>query len=119
MKLEPSVRILSGFAAFLILSGSADAQTMTLEGAARAYSASYFMRTFCPKFFKVDGRLAEKANAAFLEAGIAKFGPNAMQAAIVPEIERRRAEILATGESQWCQYQRSFTIDNGFPQLFR
>jgi hypothetical protein len=97
----------------------AAADTITIEGAARAYSGSYFMKTLCPKYFHVNDQLAEAANAAFLESSIKMFGAKPMQAAIVPEIARRRSEIAATGESQWCEYQRSFTIGNGFPELFR
>ena len=47
------------------------------------------------------------------------FGADMMKPLIVKELERRRLEVEATGESAWCSYQRSSMIGDGLIQLFR
>ena len=48
-----------------------------------------------------------------------RFGAEVMKPLVVMELERRRDEVKATGESAWCSYQRPAMIGDGLIQLFR
>jgi hypothetical protein len=97
----------------------AGSQSVTLNGVARSHSASYFMRTVCPKFFQVNVAFATKYGSDMLEFGAVTFGKPELKEAVTKEIARRRTEVGATGESAWCSYQRSSMMGDGLNDLFR
>jgi hypothetical protein len=97
----------------------AAAQNVTIAGMARSYSASFFMRTVCPKFIRVNVAFAQKYGGDILDIGSTAFGKSEMKEAAAKEIERRRNEVAATGESAWCSYQRASMIADGLNDLFR
>ena len=97
----------------------AASQSITAEGVARSFSANYFMRTACPRYFKVDQSEAAKVGEAALMFGNDRFGADVMKPLAVKEVERRRLEVQATGEAAWCSYQRASMIGDGLNQLFR
>ena len=78
----------------------------------------YFMRTVCPKYIRVDLDFASKMSEAILARGNKELSVAAMQAAIVPEVERRRAEMLAAGEASWCKSQRALMREIGLGKVF-
>ena len=84
----------------------------------RTYSAMYFMRTVCPQYIRVDLDFASKMSEAILARGNKELSVAAMQAAIVPEVERRRAEVLAAGEAPWCKSQRALMREIGLGKVF-
>jgi hypothetical protein len=106
-------------ALFAALWSIAHAQQITLGGIARSYSASYFVRTVCPKFFKVNDAFATKHGGSLLEFGAVKFGKPEIKNAVIVEVDRRRGEVTATGESAWCSYQRASMMADGLNDLFR
>jgi len=97
----------------------AHTQGITLDGVARSYSTSYFMRTLCPKFIAVNVGFAEKYGSDTLELGAKMFGKAETMSAVAAEIERRRAEVVATGEAAWCSYQRTTLQGRGLLDLFK
>jgi hypothetical protein len=97
----------------------AAAQNVTVGGMARSYSASFFMRTVCPKFIRVNVAFAQRYGGDILDIGSTTFGKPEMKDAVAKEIERRRNEVAATGESAWCSYQRASMIGDGLNELFR
>jgi hypothetical protein len=94
-------------------------QSITANGVARSYSANYFMRTACLRYFKVNQSEASTVGEAALMFGNDRFGAEAMRPPVVIELERRRLEVEATGEAAWCSYKRSSMIVDGLAQLFR
>jgi hypothetical protein len=94
-------------------------ESITANGVARSFSANYFMRTACPRYFKLDQSATATIGEAALMFGNDSFGADMMKPLIVKELERRRLEVEATGESAWCSYQRSSMIGDGLIQLFR
>jgi hypothetical protein len=116
-----SSRIWKILAALIVtaLSDGAKAQDITMQGIARSFSANYFMRTACPRYFKLDESSAATIGEAALMFGNDSFGADMMKPLVVKELERRRLEVEATGESAWCSYQRSSMIGDGLIQLFR
>jgi hypothetical protein len=97
----------------------AAAQNVTIGGMARSYSASFFMRTVCPKFIRVNVAFAQKYGGDILDIGSTAFGRPEMKDAVAKEIERRRNEVEATGESAWCSYQHASMIADGLNELFQ
>jgi hypothetical protein len=93
-------------------------QSITADGVARSYSANYFMRTACARYFKIDQSATASVGEAVLTLGNDRFGANVMKLLVVQELGRRRREVEATGESAWCSYQRSSMIGDGLAQLF-
>jgi hypothetical protein len=84
----------------------------------RTYSAMYFMRVVCPKHIRVDLDFASKMSEAILAQGNKELDAATMQATIVPEVERRRAEVAAAGESAWCKSQRALMREIGLGKVF-
>jgi hypothetical protein len=114
-------RLSATIASLALMAGISPAmpQSITLQGVARAYSASYFMRTVCPKFFAVNNEFSTKHAGSLLEFGSTQFGRNEAKAAITVEMERRRKEVEITGKSAWCGYQRASMMADGLRDLFR
>src|SRR5450756_229654 len=99
-----SSRVCKIFAVLIVtaLSNGAKAQDITMQGVARSFSANYFMRTACPRYFKLDQSAAAMIGEAALMFGNDSFGADMMKPLVVKELERRRFEVKATGESAWC-----------------
>ena len=93
--------------------------SITANGVARSYSANYFMRSACPRYFNVDRSEATTVGEAALMFGNDRFGADVMKPLVVKEMERRRLEVEATGEAAWCSYQRASMIGDGLNRLFR
>jgi hypothetical protein len=72
-----------------------------------------------PDILKIDQSATASVGEAVLTLGNDRFGANVMKLLVVQELERRRREVEATGESAWCSYQRSSMIGDGLAQLFR
>ena len=72
-----------------------------------------------PRFFKVDQSQAVKVGEAVLMFGNDRFGAEVVEPLVVMELERRRDEVKATGESAWCSYPRPAMISDGLILLFR
>ena len=95
------------------------AQEITAIGVARSYSANYFMRSACPRFFAVNQSFAAEVGEGALMIGNDRFGAEVMKPLVVKELERRRIEVEATGVAAWCNYQRAAMTGNGLADLFR
>jgi hypothetical protein len=114
-----TIAILAVFGCCCGYSMPAGSESITANGVARSCSANYFTRTACPRFFKVDQSQAVKVGEAVLMFGNDRFGAEVMEPLVVMELERRRDEVKATGESAWCSYQRPAMISDGLILLFR
>ena len=53
------------------------------------------------------------------DLGNDRFGAEVVEPLVVMELERRRDEVKATGESAWCSYPRPAMISDGLILLFR
>lgn len=84
----------------------------------RSYSAMYFMRTVCPRHITIDVDFATRTSEAILARGNRELDKAAMMAAIIPEMERRRAEVAAAGEAAWCKSQRALMREIGLGKVF-
>ena len=95
------------------------AQDVTAAIIARSYSTNFFMRTECAAFIRVDVAEAGKVGARMLLLGNRKFGAAVMRPLVDAEIEHRRAEVVASGISAWCDYQRARMQASGVTTIFR
>jgi len=95
------------------------AQEVTAAVIARSYSTNFFMRTECSSFFRVEVVEAGKVGARMLLLENRKFGAAVMRPLVDAEIEHRRAELVASGMSAWCDYQRARMQASGVTTIFR
>jgi hypothetical protein len=101
------------------LSDGAKAQDITMQGIARSISAHYYVRTVCPRFFKVDVPMDSKIAADTLDMGLKMHDPAAFRAVVAAEVPRRGKEVSATGDQPWCSYQRTVMCSTGLGFLFK
>jgi hypothetical protein len=106
-------------AAILVVSLPAAAQQITADGVARSISANFYMRTTCPRFFKVDVPMATKIAADTLDLGSQLFDPVQFKNTVAAELPRRGSEVVATGAQPWCIYQRTVMTSTGLGFLFK
>jgi hypothetical protein len=95
------------------------AQDITMQGIACSISAHYYVRTVCPRFFKVDVPMESKIAADTLDMGLKMYDPAAFRAAVAAEVPRRGKEVSATGDQPWCSYQRTVMSSTGLGFLFK
>ena len=95
------------------------AQSFTLEGLARTVSAYTIVDKLCSIFIPVDRDVTQKLIADVLDIGEKQFGLSETRAAVKVEMERRSAEVKATGTEQWCSYQRDHLKAVGMGWLFK
>jgi hypothetical protein len=97
----------------------ARAQSYTLEGLARVVSTYTIVDKLCSIFIPVDRDVTQKLIVDVLDIGAKRFGLSETRAAVKVEMERRSAEVGATGTEQWCSYQRDHLKAIGMGWLFK
>lgn len=98
------------------LSGAAIAQDGgSLDGEARQFSALTAIKAACPN---ANVRLINSAIDAITQKAWQRYGKSDFDAALTTEIPRRRAELDATGQEDWCRYQRGYLRDLGLKDAF-
>jgi hypothetical protein len=81
--------------------------TINVTGLARSMSQFAAIRGICRNYYEVDRAFLEKLIHAIGETIWNGYGKRAFDEALTTEKPRRDLEIAATGEAQWCAYQRS------------
>lgn len=79
---------------------------MNAEGAARAASVQAAIVQFCGAYHALNGPKAVALSSGSRELALKWFPRGSGQASVDREFRRRFNEVKATGERQWCQYQR-------------
>jgi hypothetical protein len=89
--------------------------TINLTGLARSMSQFAAIRGICSNYYEVDRAFLEKLIHATGEIIWNAYGKRAFDDALATEKPRRDLEIAATGEAQWCTYQRSHMREQKLP----
>lgn len=101
--------------AFSPFSAHAQSAAANINGDARQFSALTAIRTACPS---ANAKLIDSATDAIVQRAWQMYGKAAFDAALSAEIPRRRAEMDATGQEDWCRYQRGYLRDLGLRDAF-
>ena len=108
-----------GIAALLLacapIAATAQTASTTIDGDARQFSALTAIKTACPA---ANAQLIDSATDAIVQRAWQSYGRQAFDAALTAEIPRRRAEVDATGQEDWCRYQRGYLRDLGLRDAF-
>lgn len=95
------------------------AQDATAAILARTYSTNYLMRRECTAFFAVDVEEANRIGDGLLRLGRRKVGAALMESLVDEGLSQRRSEVVASGISHWCGYQRARMLTSGVTTIFR
>src|SRR5690348_7385433 len=105
-------------AACIVFPVASKAQEISIEGVARSASLFSVLVSHCQKSYFINVEEAKKYRAVFVESGTKMVGKKKFEDLLAKEMKRRLAEVKATGQVQWCSYQKNNIVQMGVGKVF-